>query len=166
MAELRKIESARLRGEADCCGCAFRSRRGTGRDVLLRIYLAWCAFPAEDAWNQLKAISAIYPENPGSTTAWAHLHPLEDEGPGGDALATALKATEVLPAMIGQAELLVASDKLEEAQARYRSSLSFRTTPRAAPGWACSVRAGKKQEARDELLRAWRSGRSTRALVP
>ena len=67
--ELRGIESASMRGKADDLRIKYQDQaRGRPSDILLRVYIAWTVLPSDDAWNQLKAIAALNPDNP-----WVHL---------------------------------------------------------------------------------------------
>lgn len=64
LAELRQIEGAALRNAVDPLRFKYTdAARQRPNDPMLRVYLAWCELPREEAWNQLKAIAPIHPDN-------------------------------------------------------------------------------------------------------
>ena len=67
--KLRAIEVAGLKGQADAIRLDLQEQaHAKPGDVMLRIYIAWCAIPSDDSWNQLKGIASVNPDN-----LWAHL---------------------------------------------------------------------------------------------
>ncbi|MBS1151300.1 MAG: hypothetical protein H6Q89_2998, partial [Myxococcaceae bacterium] len=156
--ELRAIESASLRGKADDLRLKYQDlARNRPADVLARVYLAWTVLPSDDAWNQLKAIAAINPENPwvhlgmGRTyTAWKMRDLAKAE------YQTILKHDpQFSAAFAGLAELMALEGNLKGAEAQYRASLVIYDDPRARAGLGLVLlEAGKAAEARAELDKA------------
>ncbi|MBX7114562.1 MAG: tetratricopeptide repeat protein [Myxococcaceae bacterium] len=65
LAELRQIEGAALRNAVDPLRFKYtEAARARPNDPMMRVYLAWCELPREEAWNQLKAIAPLHPDNP------------------------------------------------------------------------------------------------------
>src|SRR4051812_3438644 len=68
MKELRAINSASYRAQTDQLRYKFNeAAKANPRDPMPRIYMAWFSLPSDDAWNQLKAVAALNPDNP-----WVH----------------------------------------------------------------------------------------------
>lgn len=155
--ELRGIESAGLRGKIDAVRLKYQDQaRSRPSDALLHVYLAWCTLPSDDAWNQLKAIAAINPDNP-----WVHL--------GMGRIYTAWKMRDqartefqtilkrdprFFPALSGQADLKFAEGDFAGAEAGYRAALAVGEDPRARGGLGLALLAQDKGDARAELDRA------------
>jgi Tfp pilus assembly protein PilF len=159
--ELRGIESANLRGKADDLRIKYQDQaRNRPADVLLRIYIAWTVLPSDDAWNQLKAIAALNPENPwvhlgmGRTyTAWKMRDQAKAE------YRMILKEDSKFSAAIaGLAELALIEGDLKGAESQYRASLGLLEDPRARGGLGLTLlQAGKTAEAKVELDRAMKA---------
>lgn len=65
LAELRQIEGAALRNAVDPLRFKYtEAARQRPNDPMVRVYLAWCELPHDEAWNQLKAIAPLHPDNP------------------------------------------------------------------------------------------------------
>lgn len=156
--QLRGIESASLRGKADDLRLKFQDQaRSRPADVLLRIYLAWTTLPSDDAWNQLKGIAAVNPDNP-----WVHLGmgriytawKMKDQARA--EYQTILKLDPKFPsAMVGMGDLAMVGGDLPGAITQYKAALAILDEPRAhgALGLALS-QSGKSAEARVELDKA------------
>ncbi len=156
--ELRSIDSAatrNLEGEKRIKWEAVaRERPG---DPMPRVYAAWCALPSDDAWNQLKSVTAIHPDN-----AWAHL--------GMGRIYTTWKMKEqasaefdlilsrdpkFYPAISARGELALAQGDLEQAEKLIRTSLSMGEDPRARGKLGLTLlQAGKTDAAVAELKQA------------
>src|SRR4051794_26607284 len=66
--ELQDITASQLKGSVGERRLAYEELvRKLPSDPLARVYLAWCDLPSDEAWNQLKGISTINPDNP-----WVH----------------------------------------------------------------------------------------------
>lgn len=154
MAELRKIEAA---GHHD--GIApFRIKyteqaQKRPNDPMPRVFVAWCTLPSDDAWNQLKAISTIFPDNPWVRygmgriyTNWrgmADLARLEFE--------TILKRDPAFfPAIVGLGDVARVKENYELAEQKYRAALALSDDPFAHAGLGLVLAAQKKN---DEALR-------------
>ncbi len=155
--ELRGIESAALRGKIDDLRLKYQDQaRNRPSDVVLHVYLAWCTLPSDDAWNQLKAIAAINPDNPWVHvgmgriyTAWKMKDPARNE------YDTILKkAPKFFPALTGLAEVKFSAGDFAGAEAGYRAALAVGEDPRARGGLGLSLLAQNKPEARAELDKA------------
>ncbi len=156
--ELRGIESAALRGKADDLRLKYQDQaRNRPADVLLRVYIAWTVLPSDDAWNQLKAIAALNPENPwvhlgmGRTyTAWKMRDQAKAEYQG-----ILKRDPKFSAAMVGLAELMLIEGDLPGAQAQFKASLGLYEDPRARGGLGRALlAAGKIAEAKVELDKA------------
>ncbi|MCE9666467.1 hypothetical protein LY474_01465 [Myxococcus stipitatus] len=159
MAVLRRVEGARVRGTLRALDSEFEEQgRARPRDAMPRIYRAWLSFPADSCWNELKALSTLYPENP-----WTHLGMglvylrwgllKEAAGP----LATASRLSPgFAPALWAEGLLLQAEGKPVEAEARLRAALATLDAAqvRASLGLLLAQLPGREAEARAELTRA------------
>jgi Tfp pilus assembly protein PilF len=68
MLELRRIESAGFTGAYDEIRMDYAAKaKANPSDPMPRVYLAWLTLPSDDAWNQLKNVAQIFPDNP-----WVH----------------------------------------------------------------------------------------------
>lgn len=158
--ELRGIESAALRGKGDELRIKYQDQaRNRPADVLLRVYIAWTTLPSDEAWNQMKSIAALHPENP-----WVHL--------GMGRIYTAWKMRDQAraeyqlilkrdpkfsAALTGLGELAMVEGDLKTAQEQFRASLALFEDPRARGGLGLAlVQAGKAAEAKVELDKAMR----------
>ena len=159
LARLRQAETARMRGKVTALDSELEAEaRARPNDPMPRLYRAWLSFPQDVCWNELKAISTLYPENP-----WPHLGMgliyvkwglLAEARP---LFARALaEAPGFAPALWGEAVLLKAQGKLVEAEARYREALAGLDAPqfRTGLGLLLAEQPGREAEAREELVRA------------
>ncbi len=162
LAELRAIESGALRGKGDDLRLKYQDQaRNRPNDVLLRVYLAWIAMPSDDAWNQLKAIAALNPENPwvhlgmGRTyTAWKMRDQAKAE------YEQILKQdSKFSAAVVGLGELALIKGDLPDAEAKFRTSLTIYDDPRAHAGLGLTLlQAGKAGDAKaefDKAIKGW-----------
>lgn len=124
---LRGIESAVLRAEVESIRAELKEQiRKQPGDVLLRVYLAWTSMPSEEAWNGLKAVAAVQPDNP-----WVHLGmgrvyaswKMFDRARAelGQAL---LQSPGFPPALTSLADVAAAEGRVEEARRLYEQALS------------------------------------------
>ncbi len=156
--ELRGIESAALRGKGDDFRLKYQDQaRNRPNDITLRVYLAWVVLPSDDAWNQLKAIAALNPDNP-----WVHLGmartytawKMRDQAKSEYELILK-KDPKFSAAIVGLGELLLLQGDLVGAETQFRSSLTLYDDPRAHAGLGLTLlQAGKAAPARAELDRA------------
>ncbi len=153
--ELRSIDSAatrNLEGEKRIKWEAVaRERPG---DPMPRIYAAWTALPSDDAWNQLKSVAALHPDN-----LWAHLGmgrvyttwKMREQAAAEFALILS-KDPKFYPAISAQGELALAKGDLEQAEKLIRTSLSMGEDPRARGKLGLTLlQAGKTELAVAEL---------------
>ncbi len=156
--QLRSIESAIFRGQVDAVRIRYQEQaRNRPGDVQLRIFLAWCSMPSDEAWNALKAISALHPENP-----WVHLGmgriytlwKMRDQAKA--ELDAALKHhPRFYPAMVALGDLARAAGKSDEAESHYRAALAVHDDAEAHAGLGLTLLAkGDKDEAKAELVEA------------
>jgi len=161
--ELRKIESAGYRGHGEELRMQYDAKaKEQVNDVMSRVYSAWCSMPGDDAWNQLKAISPMDPENPwihlGMARVYARWKGMGDQAKtelGG----LLLKDPGFYPAITGQAELALQKGDAAEAAKLFTASLSLGDDPRARSGLGLALLAqGKQAEGRaalEQALAAW-----------
>ncbi|MFP2904012.1 hypothetical protein ACLESD_02845, partial [Pyxidicoccus sp. 3LFB2] len=65
MGRLRQLETARVLGRARTLETELDDGvRARPNDAMPRFYRAWLTFPSDGCWNELKALSTLYPENP------------------------------------------------------------------------------------------------------
>ncbi|MBU8894673.1 hypothetical protein KRR26_03615 [Corallococcus sp. M34] len=159
MAMLRTVESRRVRGKSTVLGLELDDQaRARPSDPMPRIYKAWLSFPSDACWNELKAISALYPENPWSFLGMGLIYVkwglLREAREPLDAVQRL--APDSAPALWGQAVLLQAEGKGRDAEARYRAALEKLDAPqvRAALGLMLAGQSGRAAEAKVELARA------------
>lgn len=156
---LRQAESARVLGRLSALDSEWEAlARKRPHDPMPRIYRAWLSFPADACWNELKAVSTLYPENPwpylGMGLIYVKWGLLAEARP---ALASALREEPgFAPALWGEAVLLQAEGKLKESEARYREALAKLDAPqfRTGLGLLLAQQPGREAEARAELTRA------------
>ncbi|QSQ18913.1 hypothetical protein JY651_26525 [Pyxidicoccus parkwayensis] len=159
MAALRRLETARAQGKSRELEDDFDAQaRARPRDSMPRVYRAWLLFPTDACWNELKALSTLFPENPWPQVgmaliyvrwgmlaeARAALAPLLREQPG------------FAPALWADAVLLQAERKPAEAEGRYREALAKLDAPqiRTALGLFLAQQPGREADARAELTRS------------
>ena len=155
--ELRGIESAGMRGKIDDLRLKYQEQaRSQPSNALLHVYLAWCTLPSDDAWNQLKAIAAINPDNP-----WVHLGmgriytawKMKDQAR--TEYDTILKHdSKFYAALTGLADVKFADGDFAAAEVAYRAALAIGDDPRAHGGLGLSLLALNKPDAKAELDRA------------
>src|SRR4051812_45665728 len=155
--ELRGIESAGMRGKIDDLRLKYQDQaRSRPSDVQLHVYLAWCTLPSDDAWNQLKSIAAINPDNP-----WVHLGmgriytawKMKDQAR--TEYETILKKDpKFVAALTGLADVKFAAGDFAGAEAGYRAALAAGEDPRAHGGLGLALLAQSKGDAKAELDRA------------
>ncbi|WP_164021446.1 hypothetical protein [Pyxidicoccus trucidator] len=159
MGVLRQLETARVLGRARALETELEDQaRARPNDAMPRIYRAWLTFPADGCWNELKAISTLYPENPwphvGMGLIYVRWGMLAEARP---VFAAALReAPGFPPALWGEAVLLQAERKPREAEARFREALAGLDAPqiRTGLGLLLAQQPGREAEARAELTRA------------
>jgi tetratricopeptide (TPR) repeat protein len=159
MGMLRQIETARLRGTLGKLRMQIETQAVERRsDAMPRIYKAWLTFPADTCWNELKAISALHPDNPwpyvGMGIIYVRWGMLEEARK--PIAAVLQQAPSFAPALWADGLRLQAEGKLSEAEARLREALSLLDEPwiRADLGLLLARQQGREDEARKELARA------------
>jgi tetratricopeptide (TPR) repeat protein len=157
--KLRTIEVATLKGEADNLRLGFQEQARTSpRDLMVRIEIAWCQIPAEDAWNELKGIATVNPENP-----WVHLGmgriyarwKMKDQADASFKMALKYNP-KFYPAIAALGDLARAAGKLSEAEKLYRDALVLEDDGAAHGGLGLALAAsGRTDDAKKELDRAY-----------
>ncbi len=174
MKELRKIESAQYRGEVDLLRIGYQdAAKAQPTDVMSRVYVAWCSMVSDDAWNQLKNIATMNPENP-----WVHYGmgrvyvswKMRDPARGEFELVLK-KDPGFAPALTGLGDLARQAKDWSTAERKYHEALALQDDPLAHSGLGLTLLAlGKTAEAQKELARAialWPDQPATlSALVP
>lgn len=135
--KLREIESAMIRGTLDPLRIGYQQQaRERPGDVMLRVYLAWCTMPSDDAWNQLKGVQSIYPDNPWARLGMARVYLRWKMG---DQAVTELahvlaKDPRFYPAIVTMGEVARAAGRDEEALSHFKKALTIHDDPEAHAG--------------------------------
>lgn len=156
--ELRRIESAAWRGKVDEVRIELQAQaKNRPGDPMLRVYLAWCSMPTDDAWNQLKNVSQMFPD-----LAWVHYGmgriyvgwKMRDQAKA--SLEAAMKKDpKFYPAIIAFGDMARVRDELDDAAAKYQQALSIADDAEAHAGLGLVLaKQGKTTEARTELMKA------------
>lgn len=158
MAELRSIEASVQRGRADSCKSQYREQvRATPELVMPRVFLAWCSMPGEDAWNQLKVLSAAAPQDVwvlwGLGHVYLHWNGMREKAQS--AFAQALKNdASFYPALIGLGEVARQQGDWAQSMEHFRAALRLEEDPGARAGLGLAlVSANQSGEGRQELER-------------
>lgn len=159
MAELQKIEAASYRGTVDVQRMKYQDlARAKPGDAMPRVFVAWCTLPSDDAWNQLKAIATIFPDNPwvryGMGRIYTHWKGMSDLART-EFEAVLKKDPKFYPAIIGLGDVARVKQDFPLAEEKYRAALALADDPfgRAGLGLALAGQ-GKKDEALTELKKA------------
>lgn len=159
MKELERIEAAGYHNGADAIRIKYQDEaRARPGDPMPRVYMAWCSLPSDDAWNQLKAISQIHPDNPWVHYGMGRIYvswKMRDLAK--TSFDTALKRdAQFFPAMTGLGDLARLQENWPLAEQQYRAALAIAPEdPFARAGLGLALLAqGKKDEARVELRKA------------
>ncbi|MBX5480439.1 MAG: tetratricopeptide repeat protein [Myxococcaceae bacterium] len=156
--KVREIESAVIRGQADTLRLELEQKaRNRPGDVLLRIYIAWCAMPSDETWNALKGVTAIYPDQPWARFGMGRVYgkwKMKDR-----ALAEfdrVLKADpRFYPALVGKGDVMREAGDLDTATALYQKALQIQDDPEAHAGLGLTLlKKGDTAAAKQELTRA------------
>ncbi len=159
MAELRKIEAAGFHEAVAPFRIKYtelaRQRPG---DVMPRVFVAWCTLPSDDAWNQLKGVSTIFPDNPWVRygigriyTSWRGMSDLARA----EFEAVLKRDPTFYPALVGLGDVARLKEDFALAESKYRAALALNDDPFARAGLGLTLAAQKKNdEARAELKKA------------
>lgn len=156
--KVREIESAILRGKVDELRMKLQAQaRNRPGDVLLRVYIAWCDMPADEAWNQLKGIAQIYPDHRWVRLGMGRVYmkwKMRDQADG--EFNAALKVDpRFYPALVGLGDVLRRDGKLDEAAAKYQAALKLHDDAEAHGGLGLVYAAQQKwPEAKAALERS------------
>ncbi len=159
MAELQKIEAASYRGTVDTMRIKYQdAARARPGDAMPRVFVAWCTLPSDDAWNQLKAIATIFPDNPwvryGMGRIYTHWKGMSDMART-EFDAVLKKDPKFYPALIGLGDVARVKQDYALAQQKYRAALAITEDPFARAGLGLALAGeGKSDEARVELSKA------------
>jgi len=156
--ELRRIESAAWHGRVDGVRIELQElSKSRPTEPLLRVFVAWCSMPTDDAWNQLKNVSQIYPDLP-----WAHYGmgriyigwKMRDLAKA--ALEQSMKKDAAFyPAMVALGDMARLKDDLVEAERQYRAALAIADDAEAHAGLGLVLaKKGQGDAARAELTTA------------
>jgi tetratricopeptide (TPR) repeat protein len=155
--ELRKIESAAWHGKVDQVRIELQDlSKARPTEPLLRVFVAWCSMPTDDAWNQLKNVSQIYPD-----LAWAHYGmgriyigwKMRDLAK--TSLESAMKKDPAFyPALIALGDMARLKDDLVDAEKQYRAALAIADDPEAHAGLGLVLlKKGQADAAKPELVK-------------
>jgi tetratricopeptide (TPR) repeat protein len=160
MTELRKIEAASYHQSAiDTLRLKYQDQaRAKPGEAMPRVYVAWCTLPSDDAWNQLKAIATIFPDNPWVRygmgriyTGWKGMSDLART----EFEAVLKRDPNFYPALVGLGDVARAKKDFALAEERYRAALKLADDPFAHAGLGLALAAQeKKDEALQELKKA------------
>lgn len=160
MAQLQKIEAAGYHpGAIDDFRLKYQDQaKQNPAATMPRVFVAWCTLPSDDAWNQLKAISAIYPDNPWVRYGMGRIYT------GWKGMADLAKAEfdavlkrdpTFFPALIGLGDVARVKGDPALAEAKYRAALALHDDPFARAGLGLALAAQQKNdEAKVELKKA------------
>ncbi len=156
---IREVETAVLRGEADLLRVRLKEEaKARPRDVMLRVLIAWCDMPSDEAWNALRGVATIHPENGWARLGMGRVYlrwKLYDQAEAEFQLA--LKSNPSFhPAQTGLADAARLTGRHADAAALYRTVLTTAPDdPDALTGLGLSLLAlGKKEEGRAQLVRS------------
>ncbi|MFO0596043.1 MAG: tetratricopeptide repeat protein [Myxococcaceae bacterium] len=160
MTELRKIEAAGYHGrDIDPLRLKYQDlARQKPAEAMPRVFVAWCTLPSDDAWNQLKAIATIYPDNPWVRygmgriyTNWKGMSDLART----EFDAILKRDPNFYPAIVGLGDVARVKQDWAGAEAKYRAALKLNDDPFAHAGLGLTLVAeDKKEEALAELKKA------------
>jgi tetratricopeptide (TPR) repeat protein len=154
---LRSIESRSARGQGDEARLEYQAQvKNNTRDVLLRLYLAWCSIPSAESWNSLKGWSTIYPENP-----WLHygMGRIFAQWKMLDAATASLQAAlqynkDFYPAWVALGDLARHSSDFSQAENHYRRALAIHDDAEGRAGLGLTLVAlGRTSQGLEELRR-------------
>lgn len=152
MIELRKIEAAGYHpGDVDTYRLKYQDlARQRPAEVMPRVYVAWCTLPSDDAWNQLKAISTIFPDHPWVRygmgriyTTWKGMSDLART----EFEAVLKRDPKFFPAIIGLGDVARVKKDWALAEEKYRAALAISDDPFAHAGLGLTLAAQNKNDA-------------------
>ncbi len=137
MKELRRIESAAWRGQVDAVRIELEKRvKSRPNDPMPKVYVAWCSMPTDDAWNQLKNTSQLFPEVPWVHYGMGRIYvgwKMKDLARS--SLDKVLKQDpSFYPALVALGDLERAKDNLDDSEAKYRAALKLADDAEAHAG--------------------------------
>jgi tetratricopeptide (TPR) repeat protein len=155
---IREVESALQRGQLDAVRLRLQDEaRARPGEVMVRVLLAWCLMPSDEAWNQLKGVAAIYPDNPWARLGMGRVYlrwKMREQARTEFDLALKANA-RFYPARVGLGDLSRAEGNLEQAEAHYRQALALHPDAEAWAGLGhVLLEAGKRDEARAAFTEA------------
>lgn len=156
--ELHAIESAAWLAAVDERRVKLREQTAKApSDPMLRLYLAWCDFPSDETWNQLKATAQQYPDHPWIQWGMGRIYvkwKMKDQALA--AFNGILKRDAgFFPAVTGLGEVALQAQDAAGAEAKFRESLKLGEDPAAHAGLGLALlQQGKKDEGRTELEKA------------
>ncbi len=156
MKELLRIEAASFHPEAaDRLRIEFTTKaRERPTEAMPRVWLAWLTLPSDDAWNQLKALAPLFPDNPWVHYGMGRIYVKWKMGELARAeLNQVLKRDpKFYPALTALGDLAAQGDQPGEAEALYRQAIAIAPDPLAQTGLGLALlKAGKSAEATEAL---------------
>ncbi|MGV3619332.1 MAG: tetratricopeptide repeat protein [Archangium sp.] len=159
MAELRRIEAAGFHDGIAPFRIKYNEEaRQRPGDPMPRVFVAWCTLPSDDAWNQLKAISTIFPDNPwvryGMGRIYTNWRGMTDMART-EFEAVLKQDPKFFPAVVGLGDVARVKEDWATAEKQYRAALTMNDDPYAHAGLGLIFAAQKKNdEALVELKKA------------
>ncbi len=158
MKELRRIESAQYRNQADLLRIEYQNESAKApNEVMPKVYAAWTSMVSDGAWNQLKSIAQIRPDNPWVHYGMARVYTvwkMRDQARA-ELDAALKKDPKFSPAIAAQAEVLGLQKEWATAELKYREALDLNDDPRARAGLGLVLlEQGKTAAGKKELLAA------------
>lgn len=155
MQELRRIESAGFTGTFDAIRMDYSAKvRTNAADPMPRVFLAWLTLPSDGAWNQLKAVAQIFPDNPWVHYGMGRIYAqwkMRDQALA--ELGPLLKRDPAFyPALIVLGDLAAQQNDHLGAEGHYRQALALADDPLARTGLGLLLlKQGKRPEAAEQL---------------
>lgn len=161
MRELHRIEAASLRGATDSIRIEYTAKsQERPADPMPRVFLAWLTLPSDDAWNQLKAVATIYPDNPWVHYGMGRIYTkwkMRDQARA-EVDGVLKRDPRFYPAIIVAGDLALAQGDGAKAEAEYRRALAIDDEPLARSGLGLALlKQGKKAEALEALKASTRA---------
>jgi tetratricopeptide (TPR) repeat protein len=152
MKELRRIEAASYHGRLEQLRSDYANQaQERPGDPMVQIFAAWLNQPSDDAWNQLRAVSRLHPDNPWTHYGMGRIYARwKMYAQAGSELVQALKLdARFFPAITVQGDLAAARSAWPDAEALYRQALAIADDPLARAGLGFAL---LKQNRKDEAL--------------
>jgi tetratricopeptide (TPR) repeat protein len=126
MRDLQVIEAESYRGTVDAHRIELQNElKGAPNDTLLRVKVAWCTLPSDDAWNQLKSIGIIDPDNVWVRYGMGRIYKSWNMADLAmkEFDATLKRDPKFFPSMAGKGQVYLAAQTADKAESSFRSAL-------------------------------------------